>query len=267
MRIFKCCLVITHRKPIVEPGREHGHEQTAAAMRWVIQSEIYISKSLSRAPHPCERSGQDGGGMSVCIASPRTHRRAQELAPVRAQVEEHPSPGAGQGGPADQQDEEDEVGQRGRHPHHLQRRRPSAPQHPHCLRRALPRRPCPEFRQPGELPGARCAPSLLRGPTTEGMLLAPASPGLGSAGAGPSHLAGGFHPFPQAEVDDGEDEEEAEEQLPADPPHIVQTAGLLDLQDLPPVAGQGLRCRWLCAWARWQRAGSPTAPSAPEQRL
>lgn len=106
--------------------------------------------------------------MSVCIASPRTHRCAQELAPVRAQVEEHPSPGAGQGGPADQQDEEDEVGQRGRHPHHLQRRRPSAPQHPHRLRRALPRRPCPEFRQPGELPG-----------TTEGMLLAPSEPRAG----------------------------------------------------------------------------------------
>lgn len=50
----------------------------------------------------------------------------------------------------------------------------------------------------------------------------------------PPHLPRGFHPFPQAEVDDGEDEEEAEEQLPADPPDVIQTPGFLNLQDLPP---------------------------------
>lgn len=58
---------------------------------------------------------------------PHTHRGAQELAPVRAQVEDNPSPGAGQGGPPDQQDEEDDVGQRGRHPHHLERGSPQPP--------------------------------------------------------------------------------------------------------------------------------------------
>lgn len=73
----------------------------------------------------------------------------------------------------------------------------------------------------------------------------------------PAHLPRGFHPFPQAEVDDGEDEEEAEEQLPADAPDVIQTSGFLDLQDLPP-AGRDPHS--------WEQAQPQTGiPSAPQE--
>lgn len=148
-----------------------------------------------------EGGGRGGQGRQRWGTS--THRCAQQFAPVWAQVEEDPPPGTRQGGPTEQQDEEDQVGQRGRHPHHLQQGWPSA-------------------MAPGTWLqgwGGGDAPHLAQGS---------------------SHLPRGFHPFPQAEVNDGEDEEETEEQLPADPPHVVQTTRLLKLQDLPPMAGQGL---------------------------
>lgn len=43
--------------------------------------------------------------------------------------------------------------------------------------------------------------------------------------------------FPDAEVDDGEDEEQAEGQLPADRAQLVQTWGEVDLQHLPTAVG------------------------------
>lgn len=155
MRILKCCLVITHRKPIVSPGGSTAQTK-AARMRWVIQLRIYISNSLSRAPRSCGNKGPIalwqgqirgqgwvgvlGRGSGCCHAQmdgwvswgglwvlpcpgqgvpPCTHRGAQELAPVRAQVEDDSSPGSRQGGPPDEQDEQDDVGQCGCHPHHL----------------------------------------------------------------------------------------------------------------------------------------------------
>lgn len=131
MRILKCCLVITHRKPIVSP-RGSTAQTKPARMRWVIQLRIYISKSPSRAPRFCGNKGpiapwwgQTRGWVSWVLPCPGqgvppcTHRRAQELAPVWAQVEDNPSPGSRQGGPSDEQDEQDNVGQRGCHPHHL----------------------------------------------------------------------------------------------------------------------------------------------------
>lgn len=159
MRTFKCCLVITHRKPIVEPGENTARTNSVGNEMGDSIRDLHFQEHLTA-----------GGGLRSWRVPPSTHRCAQELAPVGAQVEEHPSPGTGQGGPADQQDEEDEVGQRGRHPHHLQQRWPSSLQHPHRLHRALPQRPCPEFRQPGELhhraaTGHRVALAL-RGPLT-----------------------------------------------------------------------------------------------------
>ncbi|RLV99780.1 hypothetical protein DV515_00009396 [Chloebia gouldiae] len=59
----------------------------------------------------------------------------------------------------------------------------------------------------------------------------PLLPGTFSAG---SMALITFNENSQAEVDDGEDEEEAEEQLPADAPDVIQTPGFLNLQDLPP---------------------------------
>lgn len=49
-----------------------------------------------------------------------------------------------------------------------------------------------------------------------------------------AHLAWCFDSFPQAEVDDSEDEEEAEHQLPADHTHFLQTLRLVQLQHVPP---------------------------------
>lgn len=71
-----------------------------------------------------EGGGRGGQGRQRWGTS--THRCAQQFAPVWAQVEEDPPPGTRQGGPTEQQDEEDQVGQRGRHPHHLQQGQLSA---------------------------------------------------------------------------------------------------------------------------------------------
>lgn len=122
------------------------------------------------------------------------------------------------------------------------------------------------FKQPGEMQDLTRARSLLPEPGCRGDACVPGCelpcahgsgisvPGKGWCWSPLSYLPGGFHPFPQAEVDNGKDEEEAEEQLPADAPHIIQTPRLLDLQDLPPVGrdprGRGgclrlARCCWV----------------------
>lgn len=41
--------------------------------------------------------------------------------------------------------------------------------------------------------------------------------------------------FPQAEVDNGEDEEEAEHELPANVSHIPKPGRFMNCQDIPPV--------------------------------
>lgn len=52
---------------------------------------------------------------------------------------------------------------------------------------------------------------------------------------GGTHLSRGLDSLPETEVDNGEDEEEAECQLPADSPHIPEPVRVLDLQNIPPV--------------------------------
>lgn len=47
------------------------------------------------------------------------HTGLEQFLPLWFQIEDHPSPGSGQSGPADQQNEEHNVGQGGCHPHHL----------------------------------------------------------------------------------------------------------------------------------------------------
>lgn len=136
-----------------QPGEGGArHEQNQAGMRWVIQLWIYISKGTSflweqgpRGPGvgpepwaglggctgqefwvlPCPDGWVGVLGRVLGAAMPRagvppcSHRGAQEFAPIWAQVEDNSSPGSGQGGPSDEQDEQDHVGQRGCHPHHL----------------------------------------------------------------------------------------------------------------------------------------------------
>lgn len=48
------------------------------------------------------------------------------------------------------------------------------------------------------------------------------------------HLARCLDSFPDAEVDNGEDEYDAECQLPADGPQVLESLRLVDLQDMAP---------------------------------
>lgn len=49
------------------------------------------------------------------------------------------------------------------------------------------------------------------------------------------HLPRCLHALPEAEVHDGENEKEAEHQLPANSPDVSQPRRLVDLQNVPPV--------------------------------
>lgn len=49
-----------------------------------------------------------------------------------------------------------------------------------------------------------------------------------------SHLARCFDSFPDAEVDNGEDEHDTKGQLPADGPQVLESLRLVDLQDVAP---------------------------------
>lgn len=48
------------------------------------------------------------------------------------------------------------------------------------------------------------------------------------------HLARCFDSFPDAKVDNGEDEDDAESKLPADGPQVLESLRLVDLQDMAP---------------------------------
>lgn len=48
------------------------------------------------------------------------------------------------------------------------------------------------------------------------------------------HLARCFDPFPDAKVDNGKDEHDAESQLPTDGPQVLESLRLVDLQDMAP---------------------------------
>lgn len=52
------------------------------------------------------------------------------------------------------------------------------------------------------------------------------------------HLARCFDPFPDAEVHDGEDQQQAEGQLPANAPQVIQPVGPVHLQDLAAARGK-----------------------------
>lgn len=56
-----------------------------------------------------------------------------------------------------------------------------------------------------------------------------------------SYLSRRLDSLPDAEVDNGEDEEQAEGQLPADRAQLVQTRGEVDLQHLPTADREGGR--------------------------
>lgn len=59
------------------------------------------------------------------------------------------------------------------------------------------------------------------------------------------HLARHFDAFPDAEVDDREDQHDAEGQLPADAPQVLEALGPVDLQDVAPgVSGREKPVRW-----------------------
>lgn len=49
------------------------------------------------------------------------------------------------------------------------------------------------------------------------------------------YLPRSFHPFPEAEIHDGENEKKAQHQLPANPSNVPQPRGLVELQNVPPV--------------------------------
>lgn len=68
-----------------------------------------------------------------------------------------------------------------------------------------------------------------------------------------SYLSRRLDSFPDAEVDDGEDEEQAEGQLPADRAQLVQTWGEVDLQHL--ATGGRKRDRGDVGIERWGRSG------------
>lgn len=56
-----------------------------------------------------------------------------------------------------------------------------------------------------------------------------------------AHLARCFDAFPDAKVDYGEDEHDAESQLPADGAQVLESLRLVDLQDMAPgVTEKGL---------------------------
>lgn len=52
------------------------------------------------------------------------------------------------------------------------------------------------------------------------------------------HLARCFDPFPDAEVHNGEDEQQAEGQLPANAPQVLQPIGPVHLQNLAAAGGK-----------------------------
>lgn len=49
------------------------------------------------------------------------------------------------------------------------------------------------------------------------------------SGSQSTHLARRFDAFPDAEIDDGKDEHDAESKLPADAPQVLETLGPVDL--------------------------------------
>lgn len=50
----------------------------------------------------------------------------------------------------------------------------------------------------------------------------------------PSHLARRFDTLPDTEVDNGEDQHDAEGELPAEPPQVLKSLRPMDLQDVAP---------------------------------
>lgn len=76
----------------------------------------------------------------------------------------------------------------------------------------------------------------------------------------PPHLARCFDAFPDAEVDHGEDEHDAEGELPADAPQVLKPLGPMDLQDVAPGASEKGRP------VNQRAEGAPHAPQGSVQR-
>lgn len=56
------------------------------------------------------------------------------------------------------------------------------------------------------------------------------------------HLSRCFDPFPDAEVDDGEDEQQTERELPAHPSQVVQAIGSVYLKNMAAEREGNERC-------------------------
>lgn len=57
--------------------------------------------------------------MDLVTLNQQTHSSGKQLLPVRFEIEDDTPPGPGQGGPTDEQDQEDQIGKGSSHPNYL----------------------------------------------------------------------------------------------------------------------------------------------------